>query len=497
MSQEQSAKYSMFQKTSWLETIVWMILLIGSVVIFIVSNCSEAALVSLKVDTNPIPVVLPEGVSMDQYIYTFDLINSFHLMTDAGAQWLAWVIMLFTAVWPYVKSLMLIGCWFIPLSESMRKKVLWVLDVLGKWSFIDILFLVTLTVAFHLVGGIHMNVLNIAFVNATVVISMYNTTGVYLLMIGTALSLALAQYTMAKQFRFERQEFLEQNPDTKTVKYVKKFTGKWLVGSTFIVASLGSAVLIIYALFTPALTLTYSGALPQILGLENVTFSTMNLGKMFGESTEDGQSIGTLFIQTVFYLIVFVFPVALCTLLVPLTWIANVADAPGKVKMVLVQLIQYTFAWACIDVFVVALGMGMFYINDLISAATAKGLANIDFSVLPSIPMVDINAIIGQFMNVVEVDGHETLGGMCNLDGESTIVVNATDASVTGLPACLHIEPEFEKGYWMLLAGTIVMSIVLIATNYLLQADIDYSRKSNKYDEQGESSKDNNVALSA
>ena len=85
-------------------------------------------------------------------LFLFSLLNSVHDMWTAGVYPLALLIAVFSGLWPYVKLASLLFTWYAPpwwISEGRRGVLLNCLDVLGKWSLIDLIVLVLMMVAFR------------------------------------------------------------------------------------------------------------------------------------------------------------------------------------------------------------------------------------------------------------------------------------------------------------------------------------------------------------
>ncbi|CAE7214485.1 unnamed protein product [Symbiodinium pilosum] len=64
---------------------------------------------------------------------------------------LAFLIICFSGVWPYLKPMLMLVCWFTPpsrLSVAKRQGLLNFLDAFGKWSLVDTFFMVVCMVAF-------------------------------------------------------------------------------------------------------------------------------------------------------------------------------------------------------------------------------------------------------------------------------------------------------------------------------------------------------------
>ena len=107
-------------------------------------GASVIATVHLGKDVVPLPP-----------LFSFSLLNSIHDMWTAGVYPLALLIAVFSGLWPYVKFSLLLFSWMAPpwwITEGQRGTLLNCLDILGKWSLIDLIVLVLMMVAsrFHI-----------------------------------------------------------------------------------------------------------------------------------------------------------------------------------------------------------------------------------------------------------------------------------------------------------------------------------------------------------
>ncbi|KAL7538989.1 hypothetical protein ACHAXR_008950 [Thalassiosira sp. AJA248-18] len=85
--------------------------------------------------------------------FEFSMAKSTIEMWQAGATALAILIALFSGVWPYTKQVLTLLIWLTPprwMSSSRRGKVLHWLDVLGKWSMVDVFVLLMTLASFRL-----------------------------------------------------------------------------------------------------------------------------------------------------------------------------------------------------------------------------------------------------------------------------------------------------------------------------------------------------------
>jgi hypothetical protein len=92
-----------------------------------------------------------ESFAVDDF-FTFSIGQSTVDMWHAGGKELALLILLFSGVWPYTKQLITLALWFLPpaiVSCSRRGQFLLWLDILAKWSMIDIIVMLITVAGFR------------------------------------------------------------------------------------------------------------------------------------------------------------------------------------------------------------------------------------------------------------------------------------------------------------------------------------------------------------
>ncbi|ELR22307.1 uncharacterized protein ACA1_252520 [Acanthamoeba castellanii str. Neff] len=120
-----------------------LLLLLSNIALFISSNTSVGASVYMYVTMGGEQTKLPS-------LFDFSLGNSVVDMWHAEVYALSLLIAVFSGAWPYLKLVMLLLCWIVPvnlLTRKNRERVLMSLDVLGKWSLIDAFVLTLMMVA--------------------------------------------------------------------------------------------------------------------------------------------------------------------------------------------------------------------------------------------------------------------------------------------------------------------------------------------------------------
>jgi hypothetical protein len=124
------------------------LLVFANAILFISSNAGSGA--SIYVDLEAGGQSLFPGLPP---AFDFSLVNTIVEMAQGKVWLLVFVIGFFSGVWPYVKLVMMLCCWFIPankLSIPRRHKLLEFLDAFGKWSLVDTYVLVLFVVAFSI-----------------------------------------------------------------------------------------------------------------------------------------------------------------------------------------------------------------------------------------------------------------------------------------------------------------------------------------------------------
>ena len=113
--------------------------LLGTICMFVSGHLDDGA--HLVVEAG----VAGDALITDFTFFTFSLGSSLKDMYEAGAYPLVFLIGTFSGVWPYLKCLLLLYSWFAPpwlFRPKQRGQTLQLLDILGKWSLIDIYVLV-------------------------------------------------------------------------------------------------------------------------------------------------------------------------------------------------------------------------------------------------------------------------------------------------------------------------------------------------------------------
>lgn len=121
------------------------VVLIGNCAMFLSGHLDVAADVAMTI------VISGEEIPMDQF-YSFSVIDSTIQMWDAGMIEMALFLLVFSGLWPYTKQAISIICWVAPpgrISISTRGNTYLWLDILAKWSMIDIFVILLYMISFR------------------------------------------------------------------------------------------------------------------------------------------------------------------------------------------------------------------------------------------------------------------------------------------------------------------------------------------------------------
>jgi hypothetical protein len=138
---------SMFLSPDISASVRWAMpfIILGNIGFFLSGHLSLGATINIEAE------LAGEKFRVDNF-FEFSMARSTIDIWNAGGKALAILILIFSVIWPYTKSLMTLVIWFLPptkLPMSRRGTILLWLDWLAKWSMVDIFVLVITIAAFR------------------------------------------------------------------------------------------------------------------------------------------------------------------------------------------------------------------------------------------------------------------------------------------------------------------------------------------------------------
>jgi len=298
-------------------------------------------------------------------LFDFGLINSITEMWDAGVYPLSILVAFFSGIWPYLKVVMMILCWFFPqawMSEKTRGKMLEWLDILGKWSLLDTYVMIMMLVAFHF--DIEFPIVNSDDITkpTAVQIFVYPAYGFVSLIIATLVSLIMSHIILGLH-RYIQPPTSENDCDDAQrwrpmILYCANSKDSlFRLISRIAISALLVVSLIMIILGTALNTFSFDfvgliGWVLPMLGIDaHREYSVLSLTAEVPDSAQEPNSFTVRFTQIVFIMTAFVFPL-IHVLAMLVLWFV---PFQRKVQHYLRYVCEVLSAWACVDVFIISI----------------------------------------------------------------------------------------------------------------------------------------------
>ncbi|CAK9071830.1 Intermembrane transport protein PqiA [Durusdinium trenchii] len=358
---------------------------VGLVVAIVFSEAANIIIQVTVLDATTRPVVL----------VPFTLASTINDTWNSGAWPLALLIVIASCMWPVVKNLMLLFFWFAPAtvcSVEKRHRILEILDLLGKWSFLDVYVIVVTLAALrvYVTGAFYVN---LAFLDEQFFIADVNVTpenGIVLLCFVAAVSLVINHviiyfHNQAEESNRIIQDKINGLPDTSKkvparaavrrsvithvfagttrdggVRTINQFRAKVLLGVGLI-----AMVCIVVGISLPVITFELNGLIgllleeisrdsPQVEGsLATKTYSVLSMGSTLNETptASSFEIIVNIFFQFLFAVSIYIGPLVLLTVIL---FLFTLPVSLGNLRAMYfwTKIASY---WAALEVFIVAM----------------------------------------------------------------------------------------------------------------------------------------------
>ena len=303
-------------------------------------------------------------------LFDFSLVNSVRDMWLAGSEVLSSLVAVFSGVWPYMKLVLMLICFFLPtsiLSHKRREKILIVLDATGKFSFLDTYVMIMMIVAFHFHVEVPLSEQSQAENGAIVDIFTSCSYGFLTLIVGTLISLFLSHLITHLHRNLDGHPDQNKGERAESYKSIMSFAKIKCINDTFLrifISALLFATLILVALgcLTQSFSFQFHGLAGYALELLDISsyreFSIIRLGLSVRDIYENPNASEIIFTQFIFFLTVLAIPVTFIFVVIILWFM----PLPRKKQTILYNIAEILNAWSCIDVFVIALIAGVIQI---------------------------------------------------------------------------------------------------------------------------------------
>lgn len=398
-----------------------LISIVINIFLFIYSNINIGASLYIKIFYESKKYIISPS------LFNFSFFDSIRDMWNAKLYYIAILIFILSGVWPYIKLILMITCWIMPINRlqvKSRGHILEILDFLGKWSLIDIFLLIIMMCLFNIDVSVKSIIIK-TFINAE--------NGIHLFVLGVILSSIICHIILF----FHNQSENKMKPD-ETYQQISFITKFMILDETeHILTTFGACILLglwfisilllLIGVSINSFSFEIEGYLAIILTyLESPIYeshSIISLIALLPYYSEYPNSFSIRWIQ----IFLFIFSIMLPLLFIIIICILLFYPLTKKYQQLLLSISEYARVLSIIEVFVLA----------------------IMISVL----------LLGNFVNFIVDDN-------CNyyISTHANWIVN--------IDKCFEVKTDFLIGFWILLFAIIIhiiiSNILLSAFNYLL-----------------------------
>jgi len=298
-------------------------------------------------------------------LFDFGLINTIEDMWTAGVYPLSILVAFFSGIWPYLKVVLMILCWFLPkkiFSEKARGTMLEWLDILGKWSLLDTYVMIMMLVAFHF--NIRFPILNSDDIAkpTQIQIFVYPAYGFLALILGTLISLLMSHVLLGLHRYIQPDDHMNDCDDAQRMRPMICYSACGQSGGVRLFTRIGltvglvlSMIMMILGTVLNTFSFDFVGLVGWLFPMLDIdphrAYSVLSLTDEVPPSAQEPNSFTVRFTQVVFIMTAFVFPVLhIASMLV--LWLV---PFKRKVQHYLRYACEVLSAWSCVDVFIISI----------------------------------------------------------------------------------------------------------------------------------------------
>lgn len=308
-------------------------------------------------------------------LLTASVFTSLKSLWNAGSYGLVIFIALTSISWPYVKMLLTLYAWMTPFTNHYRRRerLLEWLDRMGKWSFVDIVVFLEITVVFKSTIDLGGPVIEVYVVPRW---------GIYGFLTATMLSLIWTQISLRRHRKLIYRPIRSDDNVVKGVRHIGELKSRSIVPVTFLLVAS-------FAMYMTGVIL-YIFELINLRGetdMGSVDYSIVSVGMELSNSAIEGTEGRMRWLQIVWFLLGVVFPllsIVICCILlyIPLS------------KARLEKLFfwaEISFAWNSAEVFALSTIVAVLEIPTFGNGLIKSGCATcyvVDSTLLPTLAVL-------------------------------------------------------------------------------------------------------------
>ncbi|ELP83632.1 hypothetical protein EIN_417410 [Entamoeba invadens IP1] len=390
-------------------------------------------------------VLFGNNNKINALVSSYGLMDTVTNMWHAGIYPLAILILLFSCIWPYTKLILLFFTWTTPptiMSTKVRYRILYVLDALGKWSFLDSYVMTLMVVSFYF--NVPLPIYHPENVTTPMKIQLWVDPEFCFtaLVAGTIVTLLLSHVML-----YIHEDILSSKTDNIGSEAVHKrplfmYSRFIFVRILVVVLIIISMILVIVGMLLNSFSFDFMGMTGWALDLLNYPqhriFSIMDLGIQLPGDTREPNSFVVRFIQVTYFVTIVAIPL-LHMIMMLFLWVTPMTR---KVQFYVLKMCQILYAWSCIDVFIISVIAAVVQLSQFAAFMVEPFCGK----TIPAIGM-SFDELIGKYLGDKKyVKGHET---------------------------CFEVMAVLTSGCWTLFAGVIVYTVASLFITKISKKALD------------------------
>eukprot|EP00934_Nitzschia_sp_Nitz4_P006129 Nitzschia sp. Nitz4//scaffold1_size375055//84702//86183//NITZ4_000233-RA/size375055-augustus-gene-0.663-mRNA-1//1//CDS//3329540916//6119//frame0 len=327
------------------------------------------------------------------------IFNSVSKLWGNGSYPLAILIAITSVAWPYVKLLLTFYAWMAPYKVPRRRELfIEIIDALDKWSFVDIMVLVEIVVAFRTDANLAPGV------DLAIVIEA--KWGFYGFVVASIMSL-ISTHVMLHYHRklhyahIHAQEHacVEAQSDTAGKDAPVSFKEKGGLSNRFMVLAFLGVVISVASYLVGCFVSIYRVYESRATGSIPKDYSIVSVGSAFPESQRNPQAAGIIFVQVMWFLLGVAMPV-LCSVLFGVLYFVPL----NKVWTERIFFFgEMSFAWSCAEVLLISTVVSVAQMptfGDGLIQANCTACYEVDTEILPQLAFLVVGSVFNVAVNV-------------------------------------------------------------------------------------------------
>ena len=335
-------------KIRWLVLIV----IILNISLYLFSNINNGASLLIKLSLGEFYNKTTDS------LLTFSLFGSTKDIWESKLYIISIIIFLVSGVWPYIKLITILLC--IIFQFGNNRKFLEILDVLNKWSLLDVFLMIIMMCLFNIdikVGSIYIKI----FMNPEI--------GIHLFLIATIISPILCQIILFYHnknirlisYEVNNKSFLEKFSSVKNKTYLTKLGVIILILSYVL-----TMILMIMSLFLDLFSFKLKGYFAIALDLLNSSiykkYSVETLLYELPNCVSYDNNLSIRWIQLYSIITIVLFPILSMIIL----FLILFYPLKNNYQTKLIKTVEYMRTFSVVEVFILAIIIGVLFLSDFV-----------------------------------------------------------------------------------------------------------------------------------